>query len=677
VSSIAAPTPRRRLRSLPAVVPAIGPGRALAVGLGAALAAVSFTAKSAATVDQATWPEISIVLAGAAVAALAFVRAGVARRAWGVWSLGAMAVLTALTAVSISWAVQPDSAWGATNMTLAYLAAFGGGIALVRLVPERWEALLSAVLIATIAVSGYAVLTKIFPASLAADEIASRLRAPYGYWNATGLIAGLGIPACLWLGSRRQGHQALTALAYPALTLLLVAVALSYSRGAILAIAFGVVFWFATVDRRIRGAAVLLVALAGAALVCLWAFSRDALTQTQVDIGPRSHDGHRLGVLLLVVLLLELAAGLAVSFWAERRPLAGVWRRRVAIVLLVGAALTPVAALAVLQSSNGGISGQVKRLTDIHTVQPPNSPSRLTALGSVRARYYHESLQVFSTDKLHGVGADGFGLARKHYSFDPLSVQHAHSFFFQTLADFGILGVLAIVALFGLWLVAVWRPLHLRRAGRPAVPERAGMLTLAATVVLYGVHSLVDWTWFIPGVTVIALLCAGWLAGRGPLTERAAPARWSRDPFRLAAACGLAACALVVGYTILQPLRAVHSDNAALAALGRGDIKGARDAALRAHRQDRLSVDPLFNLALVEQTAGRPAAATAALEQAVRLQPRNPNTWTQLGEHLLYDLQNPKAAIGPLGAAVYLDPHGLSNQRADEFVQARQEAGQQ
>src|SRR5205085_221808 len=84
-------------------------------------------------------------------------------------------------------------------------------IALVRIVPERWEALLAAVLIATIAVSGYAVLTKILPGSLAADEIASRLRAPYGYWNATGLIAGLGIPACLWLGTRRQGHQALAA----------------------------------------------------------------------------------------------------------------------------------------------------------------------------------------------------------------------------------------------------------------------------------------------------------------------------------------------------------------------------------------------------------------------------------------------------------------------------------
>jgi tetratricopeptide (TPR) repeat protein len=186
---------------------------------------------------------------------------------------------------------------------------------------------------------------------------------------------------------------------------------------------------------------------------------------------------------------------------------------------------------------------------------------------------------------------------------------------------------------------------------------------------------MIDWTWFIPGTTVLALVCAGWLAGRGPLAESAAPARWRRDPLRLGAALGVAACALLVGYTILQPLRSVHSDNAVFSALDRGDIPAAQAAALRARHQDRLAVDPLFDLALVAQTGGKPAAATAALEQAVRLQPRNPDTWRKLGEHLLLDLDNAKAAVGPLGASLYLDPNSTDTQA--EFVQARQEAGQQ
>ena len=679
MSSIAAPTPRpdsrRRPGALPASLSALRAGPALGAGLGAALAAVAFTAESGQTVDQATWPEIGVVIVGAALAALAVVRAAPTRRTWGVWSLAALTAFAALTAISISWAVQPDAALGDANLTLAYLAAFAAGVGLVRLAPARWEALLSGVLLAAVVVGGYAVLTKILPESLAADEIASRLRSPFGYWNATALMAALGMPACLWLGTRRQGHQALTALAYPALTLLLVAVLLANSRGALVAIVFGGAFWFATVDRRLRGAAVLLVSGAGAALVSLWAFSRDALTQTQVDVGARAHDGHRLGVLLVVVLLLVLAGGLAVGFWAERRPVTARWRRRIAIVLLVLTGLAPIAALGAVQASNGGISGQWHRLTDIHSVQPPNAPSRLTALASVRARYFHEALQVFGSAKFRGVGADGFATARKHYSIDSFSVQHAHSFLFQTLADFGLLGLAVTLALFGAWLAAAARPLHLRRRERPVTPERAGLLTVAATVVLFGVHSMIDWTWFIPGTAVPALVCAGWLAGRGPLGERFDAARWRRDPLRIGAACAIAACALLVAYTTLQPLRAIHSENAVYSALDRGDVIGAQAAALRAHRQNRLSVDPLFELATVEEAANRQPAATAALEQAVHLQPRNATTWLMLGEHQLVDLKDPGGALGPLGASLYLDPNYAQTQ--NDYVLARQELGRQ
>ena len=44
------------------------------------------------------------------------------------------------------------------------------------------------------------------------------------------------------------------------------------------------------------------------------------------------------------------------------------------------------------------------------------------------------------------------------------------------------------------------------------------MLSMLCLVVVFGVHSTVDWTWFVPGDACVALVCAGWLAGRGPLT---------------------------------------------------------------------------------------------------------------------------------------------------------------
>src|SRR6185437_678250 len=56
--------------------------------------------------------------------------------------------------------------------------------------------------------------------------------------------------------------------------------------------------------------------------------------------------------------------------------------------------------------------------------------------------------------------------------------------------------------------------------GRPApyTAERVGMLSMLCLVVVFGIHSLADWTWYVPGNACVALLCAGWLAGRGPLS---------------------------------------------------------------------------------------------------------------------------------------------------------------
>src|SRR6185312_7477969 len=51
----------------------------------------------------------------------------------------------------------------------------------------------------------------------------------------------------------------------------------------------------------------------------------------------------------------------------------------------------------------------------------------------------------------------------------------------------------------------------------PYTAERIGMLAMLCVVVVFGVHSLADWTWYVPGDACVALLCAGWLAGRGPL----------------------------------------------------------------------------------------------------------------------------------------------------------------
>ena len=261
-------------------------------------------------------------------------------------------------------------------------------------------------------------------------------------------------------------------------------------------------------------------------------------------------------------------------------------------------------------------------------------------------------------------------------------MQHSHGYAVQTAADLGLFGLLVSLALLLAWIGATGRTLGWRLPGfarrRPPEagargldprvsfgPEHVAMATLATVVLVFGVHSFVDWTWYVPGTAVIALVAAGWVAGRGPLSEPAPDARMLgarlaqgvRQPFRVALACGALALGLLAGWAAWQPLRSVDSDNEALA-LPPGPASYAKAIALteKAEDQNPLSIDPLLTRALVESTAQHPDRARAALVEAIRRQPSNPQTWEYLSRFAVEQENNPKLALRLLGPALYLDP---------------------
>ena len=415
---------------------------------------------------------------------------------------------------------------------------FALGVALVRLWPERWPALTGGVIGAALVICGYAVLTKVFPGALSADETYARLREPFGYWNSVGLMAAMAAPACLWLGARRSGHAALNALAYPALGLLVVACLLAYSRGSLLAMGAGCAVWFAVVPLRLRGASVFGIGGLGGLFVGLWAFGQDALSNDRVPLDERTAAGHELGVLLVVMLAILLVAGLAVNFaLAERAPSLAA-RRRAGAVVAACVALLPIVLAGSLALSERGLGGSISKawddLTNPAASTPANDPTRLTAIGSVRARYWNEALQIWEANKAVGVGAGGYRTARPRYRDDTLNVRHAHGYLVQTMADLGLVGLAVSLALLAAWLAGAARTTGPWRGPARATftPERIGLLTMCAVVVVFGVHSLIDWTWFVPGNVVPALLCAGWVAGRGPLTEPVGVRRPWRERLR-------------------------------------------------------------------------------------------------------------------------------------------------
>ena len=588
-------------------------------------------------------------------------------RAFGLSAAIALFALGAFTSLSVNWSVAPANSWIEANRTLAYAATFAGAVALVRLAAGRWRSVIAGVLVATVAVSAYAVLSKVIPEALDASDAYARVQVPFYYWNAVGLTAALGIGPCLWLGSRREGHGVLSALATPMLCLLLVAVMLSYSRGAVLAAVVGVAFWFAFVPRRLRALSVLGVGGVAAAAVVAWTFRQSSLSDDNVALAARSAAGHRLGLVLAAALALAFVAALVLRFAADRNPLSAQRRRTLAIAVWVALALVPVAGVGALAHSSRGVFGTISHgwyaLTTPNAQQPSNTPGRFISTGSMQALYWHYALEVFDTSPVLGAGAGAYPVADQQFMTGTALATNAHSYVFQTLADLGLVGIalsLAVAIGWGFAAIRASGPFRARAPGGSSA-ERIGLLTLSGVVITFAVHSAIDWTWFVPGDGVIALLCAGWVAGRGPAGERHRSgrptlARLAGSPLAAAGAASAVALALVVAWSQWQPLRSEQAATAGSIALANGNRATARADELTAISRNPLDITPLVYLADSYAQDGRLRLAQATYERAVALQPSNSASWEALwwfDHDYSYDL---KVGYQALATAYHLNP---------------------
>jgi hypothetical protein len=655
------------------------------LGLGAALCIVVFVATGGTDLGPNTWTQIVLLLVGAALAALVLLK-GASGPAWGGVTLALFAAVAALTALSIAWSVQPDTSWLEANRTLSYLAAFGGAIALARLFPERWPGVIGAIAMLATVASFYGLLVKAFPATFDPQETLGRLIAPLDYWNATGLISALGLPACLWAGARGASGRLLRGLSVPAIALCLTVVVLSYSRSALLASIVGVGCWFAFVPTRLRGALILALGAAGAAVLAGWALLHHPLTHDSIVLASRTSAGHTFGIVLVLIVIALCVAGGAAAVALDRFALPSDARRRLGTGLVALVIVVPLAAgVSLLATSSRGVTGEISHLWSTATsttARVGDNPGRLGELASSRARDFSEGMKIGEHALLKGVGALGFATARRQYH-DFYSVQHAHSYVIETFADFGLIGIALNLALLVAWGLAAARPLGIRGGGVPAerLPERAGMFTLLAVVLAFGAHSLIDWTWFIPGVALPALFCAGWLAGRGPLAapvgRRAHARSLTKHPAVGAALAGLAAVVLLAAWTVWQPLRSADAASAAITAATRGDMGSALSNARAAVSRDPLALPPRFELSAIYSAAGDERAARAALLDATDVQPKNFQSWLQLAG---YDLQHgqPRLALRSLKKTLSLNVNsiqaGLEVAQANAAIAARKAA---
>src|SRR5665811_789721 len=157
-----------------------------------AFAAVTAIAAASGGYFPTSWSWATLGFAWTAALALAFRD----REAWGRRELLLLVALLALAgwaALSTLWSLDATQSVLEAQRVLVYLAA---GLALVALV-RRGEhpAVLGGVLAGIVAISTYALATRLFPDRLGYyDPTAGyRLSMPLGYWNALGIFAVIGI----------------------------------------------------------------------------------------------------------------------------------------------------------------------------------------------------------------------------------------------------------------------------------------------------------------------------------------------------------------------------------------------------------------------------------------------------------------------------------------------------
>jgi hypothetical protein len=535
----------------------------------------------------------------------------------------------------------------------------------------------------------YALASRVWPGALAENEVSNRLGQPFDYWNAVGCVAAMAVPITLWLGSRRAGPAIARVVAYPAMGVCILAILLTQSRGAAAAAAVGAIAWFALVPLRLRSLPVLVLPLVVASALAAWALSKDPFTKSLQPLSAKEAVAGDFGALVLLLVVLLVLVGAAVEILVEHRAPSARLRRRVGVAAVAVACLAPLGAFTSVAFSERGIGDRIHELTSETEVAPQEGGGRVFAASSSRGKYWREAFRVFEDRPLEGVGAGAFEKARLRHRNDQSVTQHAHGWIPQTMADLGLVGLLVTTLLLLVWVLAALSatgllPRRLMRADRDDAPvprrdwdaERIALVTLALVPLVFGAQSLLDWTWFIQAPTAMALVAAGFLAGRGPLgaDEQAQPPERPGGPdrFRIAGAVAAVGTALLLAWTIWQPEASDRATNQALALADERKFDEAIAKTEDAEDLNPLTPDPLLVRASVNTAADRVDQAQDNLERAVIRFPGDPQTWYRLAAFQLGTLDSPEQALETLRGALYLNPHSAPGSALFLDARARQ-----
>jgi hypothetical protein len=402
-------------------------------------------------------------------------------------ALVAAAAYAGWIGLSATWAPVRDYAGDDAERALLYATALAAAAIAFR---ERRAARALEPLVAagTVVVIGYGLAGRLVPGIVTEHPQRSavgRLDQPLTYWNATGALAAIGLVLCARVAGDRERPPALRAAAAAAAVPLGMGCYLSFSRGALAALAAGLLTLVVLAPTFAQLRATLLVALAGAA-GAIAAAASPAVRALEGSAATREREGAIvLAVALVLMALAALAARLEQARLADRPLPLPRWAGWAALAAIVALLVVPIAAAGGRQQA------------------PPATGAtnqRFASLGSNRYGYWRVAVDAGLDHPLAGVGASGFRVAWLEHRDVDENVRDAHSLELETFAELGLVGVALLAALLG------GVALSARAAHRVDPALAAGP---AAALTAWAFHSAIDWDWEMPALTLVAVVLAG------------------------------------------------------------------------------------------------------------------------------------------------------------------------
>ena len=594
--------------------------------------------RGAGQLPQESWLQLWLlalaVLATGAALYGGGVRPAASPLAWA--GVGLLAAFAVWTGVTILWSVMPDRSWISLNRAIAYALCVVLAIAVGSSLPRAVERAAKGIAIVSVPVALYALGGKTLPEVFDHAGDLARLRAPFGYWNALALFCVVALFPMLRLAADplRATWRRLAALG--GVYLLLIVIALTFSRGGILAFVVGMTVFTIFTTERMRTLFALWAAMVFSLIPLGVALTNVFLTTNGVPAEQRSGPAMKVLIAFLVAGAFLLLVGRGLIALERGRAFTPARGRRAGGVLAIGTGI-----LLALAAFNALVTGQfaaaARSFTDTKEGGSLTDPTRLLSTNSGnRWTWWQEAAGAWSDKPLGGWGAGSFPVTHDLYRTRLLPVQQPHSVPLQFLAETGLVGMLlAMGGLLALLAAAVARTREREWAVAGAPPGRGYAAALLAAPAAWIAHSFYDWDWDIPGATLPMLIALGVVVAR-PARERfAPPPRPGEGGVR---ALGFALGVLVVILAVVSatlPALAQTRTSAALVAVGEENLTEEQlaDAAATAELAadlNPLAVEPLIASASIAERRGRVEEARSYLLSALERQPDNVEVWYAL-----------------------------------------------